>query len=130
MPFVNLGIVPEAASTVILPLLVGHQRASELLMLGTPISAQRAYELGMVNAVVALEALLPTAVKAAQTLAERPAAALRATKALMKKAGAAELERALREEVEVIAERLGSPETREALAAFLQKRKPDFKQFR
>jgi enoyl-CoA hydratase/carnithine racemase len=130
MPFVNLGIVPEAASTVILPLLVGHQRASELLMLGTPISAQRAYELGMVNAVVALEALLPTAINTAQTLAEKPAAALRATKALMKKAGAGELERALREEVEVIAERLGSPETREALTAFLEKRKPDFKQFR
>src|SRR5215469_11120191 len=85
MPFVNLGIVPEAASTVLLPLLVGHQLASELLMLGTPISAQRAYELGMVNAVVALEALLPTAMKAAQMLAEKPAAALRATKALMKK---------------------------------------------
>jgi enoyl-CoA hydratase/carnithine racemase len=130
MPFVNLGIVPEAASTVVLPLLVGHQRASELLMLGTPISAQRAYELGIVNSVVTLEALLPTAMNVAQMLAEKPAAALRATKALMKKAGEAELERALREEVEVIAERLGSPETREALTAFLQKRKPDFKQFR
>src|SRR5215469_13861693 len=85
MPFVNLGIVPEAGSTVILPLLIGHQRAAELLMLGAPISAQRAYELGIVNAVVALEALLPTAMKAAQMLAEKPAAALRATKALMKK---------------------------------------------
>lgn len=130
MPFVNLGIVPEAASTVILPWLVGHQRASELLMLGTPISAQRAYELGVVNAVVSLEALLPTAMNAAQMLAERPAAALRATKALMKKAGTTEIERALREEVEIIAERLGSPETREALTAFQQKRKPDFRQFR
>ena len=130
MPFVNLGIVPEAASTVILPLLVGHQRASELLMLGAPISAQRAYELGMVNAVVSLEALLPTAMTAAQTLADKPATALRATKALMKKAGTAEVERALREEVEIISQRLGSPETREALMAFLQKRKPDFKQFR
>jgi len=130
MPFVNLGIVPEAASTVILPLLIGHQRASELLMLGTPISAQRAYELGMVNSVVSLEALLPTAMNAAQMLADKPAAALRATKALMKKADAAELERALREEVEVIAERLGSPETREALTAFREKRKPDFRQFR
>ena len=130
MPFVNLGIVPEAASTVILPLLIGHQRAAELLMLGTPISAQRAYELGMVNAVVPLDALMSTAMNAAQMLAERPAAALRATKALMKKAGTAEMGRALREEVEVIAQRLGSPETREALTAFLEKRKPDFKQFR
>ena len=130
MPFVSLGIVPEAASTVLLPLQIGHQLASELLMLGTPISAQRAYELGMVNAVVPADALLPTAMNAAQMLAEKPAAALRATKALMKKAGETELERALREEVQVIAECLGSPETREALTAFLQKRKPNFKQFR
>jgi enoyl-CoA hydratase/carnithine racemase len=130
MPFVNLGIVPEAGSTAILPAQIGHQRAAELLMLGTPISAQRAHELGMVNAVVTLDALLPTALNAAQMLAEKPAAALRATKALMKKAGSVELERALREEVEVIAERLGSPETREALTAFLEKRKPNFRQFR
>lgn len=130
MPFVNLGIVPEAASTVILPSLIGHQRAAELLMLGMPISAQRAYELGMVNGVVPMDALMSTAMNAARMLAEKPAAALLATKALMKKAGTAEMERALREEVEVIAERLGSPETREALTAFLEKRKPDFKQFR
>jgi len=130
MPFVNLGIVPEAGSTVLLPALVGHQRAAELLMLGAPISAQRAYELGLVNTVVPSESLLATALAGAQMLAEKPAAALRATKALMKKAGAAEVERAMREEVEVIAERLDSPETREALMAFLQKRKPNFKQFR
>ena len=84
----------------------------------------------MVNAVVPLDQLMPTAMRAAQALAEKPAAAIRATKALMKKAGAAEVERALREEVEVIAGRLGSPETREALMAFLQKRQPNFRQFR
>ncbi len=130
MPFINLGIVPEAGSTVLLPALIGHQRAAELLMLGTPLNAQRAYEIGIVNAVVANEALLSTAMNAAQMLAEKPAAALRATKALMRKAGTVELERAMREEVEVLAERLSSPESREALTAFLQKRKPDFKQFR
>jgi enoyl-CoA hydratase/carnithine racemase len=129
MPFVNLGIVPEAGSTVLLPALIGHQRASELLLLGVPISAQRAYELGLVNVVAAPDSLLAAALNGAQTLAEKPAAAVRATKALLKKAGATELERAVREEVQVIAERLDSPETREALAAFLQKRKPNFKQF-
>ena len=82
------------------------------------------------NAVVAPETLLPTALAAAQQLAEKPAAALRATKALLRKAGQAELERAMREEVQIIAERLGSPETREALTAFLEKRKPNFAQFR
>ncbi len=129
-PFVNLGIVPEAGSTVLLPALIGHQRSAELLMLSAPISAQRAYELGMVNAVVSLDALLPTALDAARKLAEKPVAALLATKALLRKAGKTELDRAIREEVEVIAERLGSPETREALAAFLEKRQPDFAKFR
>jgi enoyl-CoA hydratase/carnithine racemase len=130
MPFVNLGIVPEAGSTVLLPATIGHQRAAELLMLATPISGQRAYEMGIVNAVLALEALLSTAMDAAQKLAEKPAAAIRLTKALLKKAGKAELDRAIKEEVEVLSERLGSPETREALTAFLEKRKPDFAKFR
>jgi enoyl-CoA hydratase/carnithine racemase len=129
MPFVNLGIVPEAGSTVLLPALMGHQRASELLLLGAPISAQRAYELGLVNMVVPLDTCLATALNAAQMLAEKPAAAVRATKDLLKKANAAELQRAIGEEVEALKERLESPETREALTAFLQKRKPNFKQF-
>ena len=126
MPFVNLGIVPEAASTVLLPLLIGRQRASELFMLGAPLAAQRAYEIGMVNAVLPVDKLLATAAEAAQALAAKPAAALRATKNLMKRHYQAEVDRALREEVEVISERLESAETREALAAFLEKRKPDF----
>ena len=99
-------------------------------MLSAPISAQRAYELGIVNAVVSLDALLPTALAAAGKLADKPVAALLATKALLRKAGKTELDRAIREEVETIAERLGSPETREALAAFLEKRQPDFAKFR
>ena len=74
MPFVNLGIVPEAGSTVLLPATIGHQRSAELLMFGAPISGQRAYELGLVNAVVALDALLPTAMGAAQKLAENRSA--------------------------------------------------------
>ena len=130
MPFVNLGIIPEAGSTVLGPALMGHQRAAELFMLGAPVSAQRAYELGLVNAVVPPDKLMDTAMGAAQLLAEKPAAAIRATKALMKKSGAAETERAIKEELQVLAERLSSPECREALMAFLQKRKPDFKQFR
>jgi len=129
MPFVNLGIIPEAGSTLMVPALMGHQRAAELLMLGTPISAQRAFELGLVNTVVPLEKLMETALGAAQSLAEKPAAAIRATKELMKKPMAADVERVIQEELQVLAERLSSPECREALMAFLQKRKPDFKQF-
>ncbi len=126
MPFINLGIVPEAASTVLLPSLIGRQRAAELFMLGAPLAAQRAYEIGLVNAVLPAGKLLPTAAETAQALAAKPAAALRATKDLMKRPHQAEVDRALREEVEVISERLESGETREALAAFLEKRKPDF----
>lgn len=129
MPFVNLGIIPEAGSTLLVPALMGHQRAAELFMLGAPVTAQRAYELGLVNAVVAQDKLLETAMGAAQALAEKPAAAVRATKALMKKPMAGETERVIEEELQVLAERLKSPECREALMAFLQKRKPDFRQF-
>jgi len=95
-------------------------------MLGAPLAAQRAYEIGMVNAVLPVDKLLATAAEAAQALAAKPAAALRATKTLMRRHYQAEVDRALREEVEVISERLESAETREALAAFLEKRKPDF----
>ena len=130
MPFIDLGIVPEAGSTVLLPALIGHQRAAELLMLGAPLTAQRAYELGLVNAVVAPDALFGTAAQAAQKLAEKPFGALLACKRLMKQANQAEVARALGEEVAEIHVRLGSPETKEALTAFMEKRKPDFSKFR
>ena len=129
MPFVDLGIVPEAASTVLLPALIGRQRASELFLLGTPLTAQRAYEIGIVNTVTPPDQLMPTVLAVTQSLAAKPAAALRATKDLIQRASRAEVERALREEVEIISERLESPETREALSAFLEKRKPDFSKF-
>ena len=126
MPFINLGIVPEAATTVLLPLLVGRQRAAELFLLAAPMTAQRAYELGLVNGVLAPDALLSTASTIAQQLSEKPPAAVLACKDLMKRAFHAEVERALTEEVAIISERLESPETKEALSAFLEKRKPDF----
>ena len=129
MPFVSLGIVPEAASTVLLPLFIGRQRAMELFLLGAPLTAQRAYEIGLVNAVLAPDALLPAAVAVAQQLAEKPYGAVLACKQLVKRTLEQEVERALREEFDVIVERLASPETKEALSAFLEKRKPDFSRF-
>jgi enoyl-CoA hydratase/carnithine racemase len=113
----------------LLPTFVGYQRAAELFMLAAPLTAQRAYEMGLVNAVVARDLLLSTASTAARQLAEKPAGALRACKALMKRAFQTEVQRALEEEVMVISERLESPETREALSAFMEKRKPDFSRF-
>ncbi len=130
MPFIDLGIVPEAASTVLLPALIGHQRASELLMLGAPLDARRAYDLGLVNGVVPREALFATASQAARKLCDKPMGAVLACKRLMKQAYRAEVNRALREEVSEIKDRLDSPETKEALSAFLEKRKPDFSKFR
>ena len=129
MPFINLGIVPEAAATVLLPLLVGRQRAAELFLLGTTLTAQRAYDLGLVNAVVSREELLQTATAAAQQIGERPLGAVLACKDLMKRAFHAEIERALKDEEAIITERLDSPESKEALAAFREKRKPDFSRF-
>lgn len=129
MPFVNLGIVPEAGSTMLVPRLVGHQRAAELLMLAAPLTARRAYELGLVNAVIASHELLTTAMDAARQLAAKPAGALRATKQLLKQRQRKELDEAMREELRVLRHHLGSPETKEALTAFLEKRKPDFSKF-
>jgi enoyl-CoA hydratase/carnithine racemase len=130
MPFIDLGIVPEAASTVLLPALMGHQRAAELLMLGGPLDARRAYDLGLVNAVVAPDTLFAAASQAARKLAEKPFGALLACKRLMKQAYLTEVDRALQEELKEVKDRLDSPETKEALTAFVEKRKPDFSKFR
>ena len=129
MPFVNLGIIPEAGSTLLLPRLIGHQRAAELMLLATPFSAQRAYELGIVNRVLPIDELGNAALTAAQTLADKPAGAIRLAKQMMKQHLASDLDRVIREEVLAIAGRLESPETGEALTAFTQKRKPDFSRF-
>ena len=129
MPFVNLGLIPEAGSTLLMPALMGHRLAAELFLLGEPMSAKRAYDLGLVNKVVPGESFLESAMTAARALAEKPAAAVRITKALMKKPGSADVERVIQEELQIFSERLQSVEAREAMMAFLQKRKPDFKQF-
>ncbi len=126
MPFVDLGLVPEFGSSALFPALAGHRRAAAHLLLGQPFDASTAADLGLINAVVAPERLMATAMAAAETLAAKPPTALRLTKRLMKSAAAATLEAAVREESRLFVERLASPEAREAFAAFLEKRKPDF----
>src|SRR3954467_5978314 len=123
LPFVPLGIVPEFGSTYRLPLLAGYQRAAELLLLGQPFTAEKAREVGIVNAVVADEEVIPAAEKAARTLAALPAESLRLTKALLKKTHAAALEARIAEETRIFAERLASPEAKAAMSAFVEKRK-------
>jgi enoyl-CoA hydratase/carnithine racemase len=129
MPFVPLGIVPEFGSTFLLPLLAGYQRAAELLLLGQPFSAQKAYEAGIVTAVVSQENLFSEAEKATAALAALPPESIRLTKRLMKARYGQSVADTIAEEGRIFRERLGSPEAREAMSAFLEKRKPDFSRF-
>jgi enoyl-CoA hydratase/carnithine racemase len=129
MPFVNLGLCPENASSFLLPAILGYQRAAELLMFGEPFDAAKAREIGLVNAVVPPAELAATATAAAQKLAAKPPASLRLTKRLMRRAWLPEIEAALAEESKAFAERLSSPEAKEAFTAFLEKRAPDFSRF-
>lgn len=123
-PFINLALVPEAASTLLLPRLVGHQRAAELLMLGDPLDAGTAEQLGLVNRVVEGD-VLAEALAVARRLAAKPPAALAANKALLKSRDDGVAAR-LEAEFAAFARCLRSPELKEAVAAFFEKRPPDF----
>jgi enoyl-CoA hydratase/carnithine racemase len=119
MPFVSLGLVPEAASSLLLPERVGHAVAAELLLLGTPVDARRAKELRLVNEVVASGELLAFARAKAQALAAKPPEALRVARELIRGQTRAPVMERIRVEGERFAERLASAEAREAFAAFL-----------
>src|SRR5262245_19344214 len=123
-PFVNLALVPEAASSWLLPSRIGHVRAYAMFALGEPLDADSALACGLANAVVPLAELHAKARRAAAALATRPAGALSHTKALMRETErmAAQMSR----ESGLFRERLQSTEAREAFAAFAERRKPDF----
>ena len=129
LPFVPLGIVPEFASTYLLPLLAGYQRAAELLLLGQPFTAQQAQEVGIVSQIFPETELLRKAEETAKALAALPPESLRLTKQLMKKRHGPAIAEAIAEEGRIFRERLASPEAKEAMSAFLEKRKPDFSRF-
>ena len=129
LPFVNLGLVPEAGSSLLLPALLGYQRAAELLLLGEQFSAQKGKEIGLVTEVVSESELFDTAMAQAKKLAAKPAASVRLTKKLMKQGQAAAVAQRIKLESDRFGERLASPEAKEAFAAFLEKRKPDFSKF-
>jgi enoyl-CoA hydratase/carnithine racemase len=128
LPFVNLGLCPEAGSSMLLPALMGHCRAAELLYFGEPFTAGTAQEVGIVNTVVVSNELLNTAMEKARQLAEKPPAALRRTKALLKRGSANAIAEAMAKETEQFAALLQGPEAKEAMMAFKQRRKADFSQ--
>ena len=129
MPFVSLGLVPEFASSLIVPRLLGHVRAAEKLLLGEPFTAADAVECGIANAVLPANEVVNHARRVAERFNLLPPGSVRDTKKLMRSHDDAQVLAAIRSEGEVFAGRLKSPEAREAFTAFFQKRKPDFSQF-
>lgn len=126
MPFTRLALVPEAASSLILPAMIGHRRASELLMLSERFNAARALELGFVNEVVSVEALDAKTQEKAHALAKFAPESIRLTKQLLKRHDQAAIDEAMTIEADLFAQRLQSPELAEAVQAFFQKREPKF----
>jgi enoyl-CoA hydratase/carnithine racemase len=124
-PFLDLGLVPEAGSSLLAPQRMGYARAFEMLVLGEPFSAERAREAGIVNAIVPADQLEATALAAAARLARKAPEALALSRRLMR--GDVEpIVARVDEEAKIFAARLSSPEAREAFAAFMEKRAPDF----
>jgi enoyl-CoA hydratase/carnithine racemase len=126
LPFINLALVPEFGTSYSIPARIGYLRAAELIQLGQPFDAKRAAELGLVTQLVPDQKLLATATATAQKLAEKPAGALQACKRLMRQSTREHLEQAARSENEEFSARLRSPDTKEAITAFFEKRPPDF----
>ena len=126
LPFVNLGLVPEAGSSLLLPQMLGYHRAAEALLLGEPFMAEAALEVGLVNRVVPPTECNAIAQAQARKLAAKPLASLIETKRLMKGSQQAVVLARMDEEGQLFGRMLHEPAAREAFAAFAQKRKPDF----
>ena len=129
MPFVQLGICPEAASSLLLPQLIGFRHAAAKLLLGEAFGADEALAIGFVNQVLDDDAVVAHARAQAVKLASLPMTSIRTTKWLMKGDAAPDVAARMQKEGAAFREMLGAPEAKEAFAAFFEKRKPDFKQF-
>jgi len=126
MPFINLAVVPEFGSSCSVPARVGHVRAAELILLGAPFDAGRAAELGLVTQVISDRDVLARATETAGRLAAKSAGALQASKRLMKQPFREQIEAAMKAENKEFSAQVRSEDAKEALTAFLEKRKPDF----
>ncbi|WP_374512121.1 enoyl-CoA hydratase [Niveibacterium sp.] len=129
MPFVNLGLCAEGGSSLLLAQRVGSARANEWLLLGEPISAAQAATAGLVNVVLPNAEVFAHALDWAKRLASKPPRALQGTRALIRNASAAAARQAISSEGNLFRELLQSDEAKEAFAAFVEKRKPDFSRF-
>ncbi|MEO6032741.1 MAG: enoyl-CoA hydratase [Burkholderiaceae bacterium] len=129
MPFVSLGLVPEFASSLIVPQLMGNVRAAEKLLLGDPFTGADAVECGIANAVLPASEVVMHARRVAERFNVLPPGAVRDTKKLMRGARAKAALETIAVEGKTFGERLRSPEAQEAFSAFFQKRRPDFSKF-
>jgi enoyl-CoA hydratase/carnithine racemase len=126
MPFINLAVVPEFGSSCSVPARIGHLRAAELILLGAPFDARRAAELGLVTQVLPDKDVLARATETAGKLAAKPAAALQASKRLMKLPFREQIKAAMKAENQEFSAQVRSADAKKAFTAFLEKRKPDF----
>lgn len=129
MPFVGLGLVPEFASSLLVPQLMGHRRAAEKLLLGDPFTAEQAVECGIANAVLPATEVVNHARRVAERFNALPPGAVREAKRLMRAPQREQVLKVIAEEGALFAARLRSPEAMEAFQAFFQKRQPDFSKF-
>jgi enoyl-CoA hydratase/carnithine racemase len=129
MPFTSLGLVPEFASSLLVPQLMGRVRAAEKLLLGDPMTGAEAVDLGVANAVLPAGEVLPHARRMAERFNSLPPGAVQEAKRLLRRAGEAAVADTIVTEARLFGARLASPEAKEAFTAFLQKRRPDFSQF-
>ena len=129
MPFVGLGLVPEYASSLLVPQLMGQRRAAEKLLLGDPFTGEQAVECGIANAVLPAGELLAHARRVAERFNQLPPGAVRDAKRLMRAPQRELVLQTIKTEGEIFGQRLRSPEAREAFQAFFEKRRPDFSQF-
>lgn len=125
-PFINLALVPEASSSLLMPLRIGHVRAFELFVLGEPLPATDAHAWGIANKVVSRDQLRSEAKRIAQLIATKPAGAVALAKGLMRDAETVLAQ--MDKESKIFAAQLRSAEAKEAFQAFAEKRKPDFSQ--
>jgi enoyl-CoA hydratase/carnithine racemase len=129
MPFVQLGLVPEFASTLLLPAIAGRVRAAEKLLLGRPFLAAEAVVMGIANAVLPAAELLPHAQSVARGFNALPPGAVRDTKRLLREAFGSAVRDTILREASHFGPRLAGAEAREAIAAIIEKRAPDFSKF-